>query len=359
MEHSQERQAMKFNRSLKLATFSILFTMLGAIFFPGELRTGGVNPLTSVMAQSASKPQQSPATPPSPQPPDLVNFGEPDKNQAWTLRLRDNGNSLEVHVLGEISFTSDYRNIQSISRNGYFRLEEQRGSTSRSYDVRPDASGKLRTRYEVQGKERPLDAEAQSWFGVTLLDIVRQNALDVSARVRNLLSSGGVSAVRDEITKINNDYAKSRYFDELVRNGKLDSATLAQVERQLASEVKNDYYKARVFITVAGIYLNNDANLPAFFENVGTLGNDYYWATVLDAVLKEDKLSRAAITGTLKSATSISSDYEKARVMLKVAGNASLDKSLRASLLDAAKTINSEYERNRVLAAVASQANQD
>jgi hypothetical protein len=77
-----------------------------------------------------------------------------------------------------------------------------------------------------------------------------------------LLRYGGVSAVRDEITRINNDYAKSRYFDELVKSGKLDTALLAQVERQLAREVKNSYYKARVFVTIAGLYLETDANLP-------------------------------------------------------------------------------------------------
>lgn len=349
---------MQINSARKLTTFSILLVLLGVILFQGEMRTGGLSPLPSVMAQSSSNSQQSPSarTPPaSPQPPDLVNFGEPDKNRAWTLRLRDNGNTLDVHVLGEIRFTGDYRNIQSISRNGYFRLEEQRGTTMRVYDVRPGSNGQLITRYEAQGRERPLDAEAKAWFGDTLLEIVRQNALDVAARVQNLLRSGGVSAVRDEIARLNNDYAKSRYFDELVRSGKLEPAMLTQVERQLAREVKNDYYKARVFVTIAGLYLETDANLPAFFETVGTIDNDYYWAQVLDAVLMRGKLSRAALVGTLKSAASISSDYEKARVMLKVAANATRDGSLRTPLLDAARTINSEYERNRVLAAIASQ----
>ncbi|HEX8174911.1 MAG TPA: hypothetical protein VF543_07315 [Pyrinomonadaceae bacterium] len=321
------------------------------------MRTAGLSPLQVGMAQSVSKPQQSP--PASPQPPDLVNFGEPDKNRAWTLRLRDNGNLTEVHVLGEIRFTGDYRDIQSISRNGYFRLEEQRGTTKRSYDVRPDSNGQLITVYEVQGQKRSLDAEARAWFGDTLLEIVRQNALDVAVRTQNLLRSGGVGAVLNEITRINNDYAKSRYFDELVRSGRLDSAMLTEVERQLAREVKNDYYKARVFVTIAELYLETDANLPAFFETVRTIGNDYYWARVLDAVLTRDKLSRAALVGTLKSAASISSDYEKARVMLKVAANVTQDGSLRASLLDAAKTINSEYERNRVLAAIATQDNRN
>ncbi len=319
-------------------------------------------PLNLITAQSqeprGGQPRAATAPPAPPPPRNEIRIEDRDGKKEWNWQQQKDGKKTSAQILGEIRFTEDYADIQSISHGGHFQVEERRGANVRRYDVRPDDQGSLSRQYFVDGEAKAPDAEARQWAAGLILNLVRQSALEAPARVQSLLHRGGASAVLDEIARINNDYAKGRYFEELVKNGKLDKAALLQVNQSLNREIKSDYYKAQVLTLFPEGYLNERAALASFFEGVATIQSDYYHGRVIDAVLKNKSLDREILAATLKSVSRISSDYEKSRLLLQIV-TATKEDSLSAAVSDTANTISSQYERNRVLAALVNRESRD
>ena len=268
----------------------------------------------------------------------------------WNWIHRDDSVHLEVNIRGQVEFADDYMEIKSISDDGRIKVLDERGGTSRKFEATAAADG-LKRSYWVNGESRPFDNEARTWLAKVLNDTVRQGGYDARPRVQRILKESGPSGVLQEISQLKGDYVKRIYFDELLKGGNLDDATVRQVLRQAATEIKSDYEKAQMLIKVSENYLRNDSQRAIYLEGVNTIHSDYEKGRALSALLKKGELSKDNLSFLLKSVATISSDYEGAQLLIKIADAFSFDESSRAAYMEAVATIGSDYEKGRVLSA--------
>ena len=278
------------------------------------------------------------------------------EHNTWVWSHSDNGVTLVVRVEGEVAFAEDYSDVMSISDDGYFMAQDERGGMRRKLRVEQDADNHLRRSYTVNGRAREFDAEARAWLSSLLLRAVREGGLNAEARARSILRRSGARGLLEEVTLLANDYARRIYFEMLIKDGGADTATLQTALRYASRQITSDYELAQLLIGFARAYLSEDMLIDDFFAATRKMKSDYEHHRVLSAVLKA-KPGHQALSKMLESAAVISSDYEKATFLIEAAPFYLDDASLRAAFFETIKSIASDYERGRVLA-VMSKKNQ-
>ena len=281
-----------------------------------------------------------------------------DESQS-TMRWEhsDDGLRRRLEIRGKAEFTDDYSDIKSVTEGGWVIIEEHRDSQSYRYEVRRDASGQITRAFFVNGAAQSMDAKAKTWLAKFVLDAVRQGGIDADKRVQKILSQRGVSGVLAEIEQISGDYAKRRYYEELIKQANLNATQLRDVLRQIRN-IASDYEVAQLLIGVAPMLTGKEAAIQPFFDAVATINSDYERSRVLQTVLKQGTPSRALLVLIATSTKNISSDYEKAGVLKKVAASYLDDPTLRDVFFQTVASIESDYERRGVLTALVKTGNQ-
>ena len=252
----------------------------------------------------------------------------------------DDGLKRRLEIRGKAEFNDDYTDIQSVSEGGWVIIEEHRDSQSYRYEVRIDRLGNMTRAFFVNGESRPLD---QKWLAKFVLDAVRQGGIDAEKRVERLLSQRGVAGVLEEIEQIHGDYAKRRYYQELINQGNLDATALRDVLRQTARSISSDYEQAQLLIAVAPMLTGKDAAIQPFFDAVATIKSDYEHGRVLKSLLKCNISSSAVLVLVTSSTKNISSDYERRGVLTAVARAKNQSEEVLRLLLDSAGELTSDY----------------
>ncbi|HEX8073329.1 MAG TPA: hypothetical protein VF546_25685 [Pyrinomonadaceae bacterium] len=290
----------------------------------------------------------------------LCGFAAAQDKSAWTWQHtdteKDGGWRRVVKVEGRAEFNEDYTDVQSLSPDGRFLVEEERGGVLRRYEVRPGADGALVRAYTLNGAAHAFDADARRWYEGLLLLAARQGGLDARTRVARLLRRRGVDGVLTEIRQLEGDYARRVYFDELLKTASLDHAGLKKaLEAVAAGGIMSDYERAELLRHVAPAYVRADALVPVYFSTLDGIKSDYERRRVLTHVLRLPDLSAAARRRLLTSAAALTSDYEKATLLITAAAAAGYldDETLRLAFAAAVNTIGSDHERGRVLRATA------
>jgi hypothetical protein len=270
----------------------------------------------------------------------------------------DNGLKRTFERRGKPEFNDDYTDIKSVPEGGWVIIEERRDSQSYRYEVRRDAAGNITRAFFVNGTARALDENAKSWLAKFVLDAVRQGGFDAPKRVQTILSKQGVAGVLAEIDQISGDYAKRRYYQELIRQANLDATALRDVLRKVARDISSDYEQSQLLIAVAPTLTGKEAAIQPFFDAVATIKSDYEHSNVLKSVLRQGTPSRAVLVLVASSTKNISSDYEKAGVLKHVAAVYLDDPTLRDAFFQTIASIGSDYERRGVLTALVKTKNQ-
>jgi hypothetical protein len=226
------------------------------------------------------------------------------------------------------------------------------------YEVRRDAAGQVTRTFYVNGAVQPLDATTKTWLAKFILDVVRQGGIDADRRVQRILAQQGVPGVLAEIDQISGDYAKRRYYEQLLKQANLEATALRDVLRQMARVISSDYEQAQLLISVAPMLTGKEVAIQPFFDAVATIKSDYEHSRVLKAVLKQSTPSKALLTLIAGSTKQISSDYEKAGVLKGVAAVYLDDPTLREIFFQTIGSIGSDYERRGVLTALVKTKNQ-
>lgn len=270
----------------------------------------------------------------------------------------DDGLKRRFETRGKPEFNDDYTDIKSVSEGGWVIIEEHRDRQSLRYEVRRDAAGQITRTFYVNGAVQPLDATTKTWLSKFILDVVRQGGFDADRRVQRILAQRGVPGVLAEIDQISGDFAKRRYYEELLKQANLDGNALRDVLRQVARDITSDYEQTQLLIAVAPMLTGKEAAIQPFFDAVATIKSDYEHSRVLKAVLTQSTPSKAVLTLIAASTKAISSDYEKADVLKKVAAVYLDDPTLREIFFQTIASISSDFERRGVLTALVKTKNQ-
>jgi beta-lactamase regulating signal transducer with metallopeptidase domain len=273
-------------------------------------------------------------------------------SKRWRVRWSDGDCSFEVDARGEIRFNSDITDIESISRGGVFTLEQHIGDDDRRVSIRPRADGTLDRSYSINGDRREWDAAARRWFADALVMLERRTAFAVDQRVPVILQGGGVDAVLREISLMEGDYARRRYYTKLLSIRQLDATQVRRVVQQAGAEISSDYELAELLIAVSKLGAFDDQSHPEFVVAVKTIESDYERRRALNALLKRDRLAPETVEALLEAASTIRSDYELAELLIDVSKQYAVNDGTRPVYIKAVGSIESDYEQRRVLSTI-------
>ncbi len=271
--------------------------------------------------------------------------------KSWTVKLSRDGCLLEMRAEGEFKLRGDLSDVESLSRDAWFRLEERDGGTTRRIEIRNGGSG-LEHTYYVNGDRVTFDEGARAWLARTLLEVERRTAFAADTRVPALYRSGGVSAVVAEIGQMSSAYARSKYYGTMfdIPNVRLEANTLNDIVRRASVDLKSsDYYMTQVLGKLANQPSANEATWRSFAEAAGRMESDYYKAQMLKKVLARGNLSRETVGVMLTSAAGIESDYYLTDVLKTVAKRYALNDDTRAVYARALASIESDHYRSELL----------
>ncbi|HEY7405033.1 MAG TPA: M56 family metallopeptidase [Candidatus Angelobacter sp.] len=280
-----------------------------------------------------------------------MNMESRDGYKSWTATWSGGDCSVDLRAEGEIKFNAEATEIQSISQGGFFEVNLRQDDTLKQVKVTPSAGG-LQYVYKVNGTQQPFTGEAKTWFSQFLLALERSTGFSADTRVPALLAKGGPTAVLDEISNLQGDYVRGRYFRLLLEQPNLPSPVVQRIIKQAGDQINSDYEMARVLMTVSKQYdLPDEASRTAFLNAAGKLKSDYEHSRVLIELLKRPNISRENVSLALKSAGSIKSDYEKSRILLSLLDQKSFEQSQLDFYLQLVDSIHSDYEKSRDLLA--------
>lgn len=267
------------------------------------------------------------------------------------IRIRMGDCRLSIEARGDIEFNPAETDIVSISRGGYFEMEEREGPTRRRLELQPSEDGGVGRRWLVNGEAQVYDQAAQEWFADLLPVLFRQAGYQAEERALRILEHEGVSALQQEIARIPSDYVARKYYEVLLIQGNLTQAQLRESVRQAGEDLQSDYELAELLIAVADEHPMDEAVQIAYVEAAGSIDSDYETRRVLDAALSRSALSQEVARAMLELATDIESDYELSELLLEMLEGHPVEETLTPEFFAVLESIDSDYERSRVLKA--------
>ena len=278
------------------------------------------------------------------------------KNQSYTVKYSRDNCSLELRAEGEFKLRPDLSDIESISGDGWVRIEERIGRSTRRVEIRRADNGSLERIYWVNGDRTAFDADGRAWLARTLLSVERRTAFAADTRVPQLYRSGGLRAVLAEISAMTSAYPKSKYYGTLLDTGiDLDANTLNGIVRQVTVDLaSSDYYLSDVLAKFGSQRSANETTWRSFAEAAGRMKSDYYRSQMLKKILTKGQLSSSTVGLLLRSASGMKSDYYLTELLKEVASRYAMNGETRQFYADALRSVESDHYRMELLKAMGS-----
>ncbi len=284
----------------------------------------------------------------------ISNSDTKNSRPSWHVRYSNDDCTLEMWAEGTFALRADLSDVESVSNEGWVRVEERQGRNSKRVEVRRGDSGSLDHQYWVNGDRKPFDADGKAWLATTLLAVERRTAFAAKTRVPQLYKSGGLNGVLNEIGQMESAYPKAQYYGTVLDMGiRLDAATLNNVVQRASTDLaSSDYYMSEVLKKFSSQPTANEATWRIFAEASGKMKSDYYRAETLKRVLESGHLSTPTVGILLNSASGLKSDYYLSDLLKTVAGQYAVNADTRPYYLNALKQIDSDYYRSELLRAM-------
>lgn len=269
------------------------------------------------------------------------------KHQSTFLQTDVGERSFRARIDGEATYTAQYDGIASLGNGASASFAETRDGVSRRIEY-ANKGGKLERRYFVDDVEQPIDGPVETWIATIIPEMVRETAVDVGKRVRQIHETGGTAAVFDEIGRIHSDYARGEYLGQLASTVRFTPAEMTRA-LGLVDGFESDYERRRA-LTAIGAAGEFDADQQALvIGQAKKIESDYERAELLLGLLPKLVDSAQVRRAWLDAASGIESDYEHRRCLSSLIEAGGSDDATLATVIDAARTIESDYERRELL----------
>jgi hypothetical protein len=304
--------------------------------------------------------------------------GDSQTRMSW----HDGSTRLDVTLNGNVTFTDDLSDVQTLSDGGRLTIRDWSGVIPHTIEIR-SAGGTLTRKYYVAGLERPWNDDARRELAEQITALVRHSGLGAESRVRSIFEKKGVSGVLDEIELLTGDYARRRYFVALVDTARLDATSVLPVLLRISTTMNSDYDRGQILQHIAANVKLDQRAAQAYVQALSRTRSDYERRRALTALLairpavpgvpdialrsvgdmrsdydRSEVLRTALSSGTIEQADvllaavgKMSSSYEKRRVLSELIARGSLNGAMKKGLLITAAGIQSDYDRAQVLSA--------
>jgi len=290
----------------------------------------------------------TPPVPPAPPAPPAPSFSQ--SHSDWNMSWSNNGEHVDVHLRGTVTFTDDLTDVKSMSDDGELTIREWRGIIPYTIEVR-SSGGTLNRTYYVAGVKRAWDAEATRMLHDRLPGLVRNSGLGAEQRVKSILAAKGVPGVLAEIEPITSDYARRRYYVALIDEAKLDAAGIMPVLADAGRSIRSDYERGQLLQHAAVRVKLNEQATGAYVQAMSGMRSDYERRRALTALF----IASGSTVGpsAFQAIDAIGSPYERRQVLSGLIANGAASDEMKRGILTSARTIKSDYDRREVLKAYA------
>lgn len=222
--------------------------------------------------------------------PSVYNWGE-----------KEGGAVFNVEREGDVRFTADDSDVQSLTPNGRLQIQETRDNHVTVFSVRRQGNAPtLRRSFSVDGQVKSAE-EASAWRARTLPMVIRRTGLGAVDRVSRLHERGGVAAVLAEIRSLHSDWTKVIYSKELVNHGNLSAPDLRRVLTAVTDTVSSGLERADFLRSTAGTFLADTDLAVPFFEQV-TRVPSLYRSDLFVRIAQEQSLDEPAVRAAYQEA---------------------------------------------------------
>jgi hypothetical protein len=324
-------------------THSAAAIALAVVVAAGAAVLAQVRPAAPVApAQLAA---QAPPSAPVPPTPPAVPFELPADSDFQT-QSSDIIRNLAVRGKGAMTFTDDLTDVRSMGDGAYLTLRDRNWLTVRSLELRGER-GTITRRYYVSGFEQPWEPEGRLWLADRLPSLIRRSGLAVEARTRRILSVSGVDGVLAEIKRVETDYVRRLYFQELLEAppGTIDAQSAVRIVTLAGQVIRSDFELRQTLDAAAPLVAPDAAGVKAYVDAAASIASDFERRQALDALVQSRTLAAGAIERGAESAAAMRSDFEKRQSlsrMLDAPGASGVD--ARKAILLAAASIRSDFE---------------
>lgn len=221
-----------------------------------------------------------------------------------------------LFIEGHVILAPDLAGIQSISPGGYFELSESFGTHFRKFVARGSVSGTVDVQWTADGSAKfGASGEEHPQYAAFLLPLERCLAFSATTRLPQLMESGGLQAVLDEIDRLQTDYARHLYLKLLVSNRHLDESQVRQVIVAIGKSSLCRQRGSTLNVLATEYPLADDQTWNAFLTSVDTVTSIREKQNALHAFLKNQDLSSQKSTAGLAAIAAIPDDNWKTWVL--------------------------------------------
>lgn len=223
------------------------------------------------------------------------------RTSAYNWGEKQDGAVFNVEREGDVRFTADDSDIQSLAPKGRLHIQETRDNHVTVFSVRRQGDAPaLQRSFSVDGQAKSAE-EARAWLARTLPAILRRTGLGAADRVSRLHERGGVDAVLSEIRSLHSDWTKVIYGKELVSRGNLSAAELERVLTAVNGTVVSGLERADFLRSSAGTFLASPDLAAPFFEQVTRVPSPYR-SDLLVQIAQEQSLDEPAVRAAYQEA---------------------------------------------------------
>jgi hypothetical protein len=269
----------------------------------------------------------------------------------WFMNPGDNERGLQLNLKGRIELTPDYRDVATLSRNGFVRMRETRGSDLKRIEIETDKDGKVRRAYFVNDAAHEFDQEARLWLATVMRAAVREGGYEAPRRVAHLYQQGGADAVLAMIPLLKDDYGRRVYFEQLLRRHPLEAAHVPRVIQQIAHDLISAYEKREALNAVPRRSLTDAAVINELIAAAATLDSDHERGLMIAAFAQGDELTTEQLNGVLQLVGTLGKPYDRAEALVTLhRGHPQI--AAQPAFFTAANGVGTAFEQSRVLLAV-------
>lgn len=283
-----------------------------------------------------------------------VNIHETDDGtRIMSLSFSDRDMRLKLRASGDFVFAPDDSGLEYMGPGAGLEVSQEVGGTERRLVAEGAGDGIAYTFY-VDGKERPFDAEARSWFANILPMVMRETAINAPERVEYILENDGHDGVLDEISRIRSDFARRRYVEAYVATGALPANAYDRLLVEVA-KTGSDFEMRNALGAIHDTQGPRGEQLADLIAVAGGIGSDFELRQLLSGLSGDEMADDAVVVAYAEAAKSIDSDFELRQALETLAGNGENPTAVEMALAISHK-IGSDFEMRSLLEKVAAEA---
>jgi len=263
------------------------------------------------------------------------------------MQWSDDSHRFDVRLHGDVTFTDDLTDVQSMSDGGVLTLRDWTTLVPHTVEI-TSSKGVLTHTYFVAGLKRPWDEEAKRFLATQLPAVVRRSGIGAVSRVKSIFQRRGINGVFEEIDLLGGDYARRLYLVALVDIAGFNATSVQPLLQRAGALMKSDYDRRLVLEHVAARVPLDRAAAASYVKAMASMKSDYDQRQALSA-LTEHHRDVADGDILLPALAHMKSSYDKRMVLEQALKPGQLSAASRRAVLDAVPGMQSDYDRRQVL----------